>query len=69
MIYRFTGATTATAFGFGSDLVSTAPYNFADTSPTNWWTAAATDPVATGTYRTTASGGAGQVNPAPVTSS
>src|SRR5436190_1858487 len=68
IIYKFTGATTATSFGFASDLVGTAPYNFADSASTNWWTAAAVNPVATGNYRTTQSGGAGQVIPAPVTS-
>jgi subtilisin-like proprotein convertase family protein len=67
VIYRFVGATTATSFGLGSDLSGL--YSFADaaTGP-NFWTAAAVNPVATGAYRTTASGGAGQTNPPPVTS-
>jgi hypothetical protein len=61
------GVQTATSFGSASDYSGT--YVFADsaTGP-NIWTAAATNPVPPGTYRTTAPGGAGQTNPAPVTS-
>jgi subtilisin-like proprotein convertase family protein len=66
VIFGYTGATTATSFGSSSDL--SGAYNFKDSAAgTNWWTAAAATPVPAGNYRTTASGGAGQTNPAPVT--
>lgn len=73
-IFGRTGATTATAFGDSSDLGAT--YTFSDTAPAppsgGWWqqatTAGATAIMATGTYRTTASGGAGATNPQPPTS-
>jgi hypothetical protein len=73
VIFGRTGATTAA--GFGDLSTAAGPYSFGDrfTSPPSggWWqaaTAAATGaPVASGSYRTTALGGAGQVNPAPAT--
>lgn len=61
------GVTTAGSFGSASDYSGT--YNFDDSAAgTNIWTAAATNPVPVGTYRTTAPGQTGQTNPAPVTS-
>jgi hypothetical protein len=61
------GVTTATSFGSANDYSGT--YVFTDTAAgANIWTAAATNPVPAGTYRTTAPGQAGQTNPAPVTS-
>ncbi len=54
VIYGYTGATTV-AFGSSSDLAGT--YNYKDSAAgTNWWTAAITNPVAAGDYRTTLSG-------------
>lgn len=74
VIFARTGATTSTGAGDGSSVAG--PYEFADkyTSPPSggWWQAATaaadTAIVASGAYRTTAAGGAGQVNPAPATS-
>ncbi len=53
--------------GGGNDLVGI--YNFTDSAAgTDWWTNAASgSPVPTGDFRTTESGGDGQVNPAPFT--
>jgi len=73
-VFGRTGATTATSVGDSSDL--TGPYLFSDTAPSppsgGWWQAAlaagAADPIASGTYRTTNSGGAGATNPMPPTS-
>ncbi len=54
-VFGYTGATSATSFGSGSDLSGT--YNFKDSAAgTNWWIAAATTPVPVGDYRTTVSG-------------
>lgn len=74
-LFGRTLATTSTAFGDSSDL-GAGPYIFSDTAPAppsgGWWqqatAAAATAAMATGTYRTTNSGGAGAVNPQPPTS-
>jgi hypothetical protein len=61
-LFGRTGATTATAFGSASDLAG--PYTFNDAAVgANWWTAAVTTPIPSGTYRTTPSGGAGVTNP------
>jgi subtilisin-like proprotein convertase family protein len=61
------GVQTATSFGSANDYSGT--YVFDDTAAgANIWTAAATNPIPAGTYRTTAPGGAGQTNPPPVTS-
>jgi hypothetical protein len=73
-IFGHTLATTATSFGDSSDLG--AQYIFSDNAPTppngGWWQAATAAGAAvimpTGTYRTTASGGAGATNPQPPTS-
>ena len=73
-LFGHTLATTATAFGDSSDLG--AAYTFSDNAPAQpnggWWqasnTAGAAVVMPTGTYRTTASGGAGAVNPQPPTS-
>jgi len=70
-VFGRTLATTATAFGGSSDLAG--PYVFSDVAPAppsgGWWQQAGTTPatMAAGTYRTTASGGAGAVNPQPPT--
>lgn len=70
-IFGRTLATTATAFGGGSNL--TGPYVFSDTAPSppngGWWQAANLAPTTmpVGTYRTTASGGAGATIPMPPT--
>jgi subtilisin-like proprotein convertase family protein len=71
VVFSRTGATTATGVGDTSD--ATGPYTFADSATgTGWWQAAAaagpTTAIAPGMYRTTAAGGAGQVDPAPPTS-
>ncbi|MBK9063696.1 MAG: proprotein convertase P-domain-containing protein [Acidobacteria bacterium] len=72
LLFARTGATTATGVGDSSDLAGANTLVFVDTATTNWWTAAATATAAVAmpadNYRTTAAGGAGQVNPAPVTS-
>ena len=73
-LFGRTLATTATSFGDSSDLGTT--YVFSDTAPAppngGWWQAATAAGAAaimpTGTYRTTASGGAGATNPQPPTS-
>ncbi len=73
-LFGVTTSTTATGIGDSSDLGAT--YVFSDTAPAppngGWWQAAtaagAAAIIPAGTYRTTASGGAGQVNPAPPTS-
>ena len=72
-LFGHTLGTTATAFGDSSDLVG--PYTFTDAAAAppsgGWWQAAtvagAAEAIASGSYRTTASGGAGAVNPAPPT--
>lgn len=70
-IFGRVSATTADAFGSADDLVG--PYNFADNhlAPPNggFWQAAtaAAAIIPSGDYRTTNSGGAGAVNPAPAT--
>ncbi len=73
-LFGHTLATTATSFGDSSDLG--AAYTFSDDAPAppngGWWQASniagAAVVMPTGTYRTTASGGAGAVNPQPPTS-
>lgn len=67
VVFSRTGATSATGFGSGGDLNPANLYTFNDTATTNWWSAATAATVPAGNYRTTAAGGAGQVNPAPVT--
>ena len=63
VLFGYTGATTATAFGSSNDLAG--PYNFKDSAAgTNWWTQAST-PTAAGDYRTTVTGPT--TNPAAVT--
>lgn len=71
LLFESTGATApGNSGGSDSDLVSTNPIAFGDSSPTNWWSAAASGAaqVAGGTYRTVVSGGTGVSNPPPVTS-
>ncbi|MBK7705401.1 MAG: hypothetical protein IPJ30_06360 [Acidobacteria bacterium] len=69
VLFGRTGATTSNSCGTSSDLVG--PYNFGDLNNTppagGWWQAAAANPVAAGSYRTTALGGAGATNPSPAT--
>lgn len=67
VIFSRIGATTATSYGSGAPLSGTYVFSDAATGQ-NIWTAAASGSIPTGTYRTTAAGGAGQTNPAPVTS-
>jgi subtilisin-like proprotein convertase family protein len=70
-IFSRTGATDAPSCGDGSDLIG--PYTFSDlaASPPHggWWQAAtlasAIEPIASGTYRTPAPGGAGAADPSP----
>lgn len=72
-VFGVTGSTTATGIGDSSDLG--AAYTFSDTAPAppsgGWWQAAtatgATAALPTGTYRTTATGGAGQPTTGTVT--
>ena len=72
-IFGRTLATTSSAFGDSSDLVG--PYVFADNAAAppsgGWWqedgVAGAAVALSSGTYRTTASGGAGATNPMPPT--
>ena len=64
------GVTTAGSFGDSSNYSGT--YNFTDAATgTNIWTIASglgdTGNITAGSYRTTAAGGTGQTNPAPVT--
>lgn len=74
-LFGRTLATTSSAFGDSSDL-GAGPYIFSDTAPAppigGWWqqatAAGAAVAMATGTYRTTNSGGAGATNPMPPTS-
>jgi hypothetical protein len=56
VIFSRTGATTATGAGFSTD--AGGPYTFADTAPASptWWGAAATNPIPSGSYRTSTPG-------------
>ena len=64
-LFSRTGATASGSFGTSSDV--SGPYTFNDAaSGTNWWTAAATTPIPSGTYRTTTPGPT--TSPAAVTS-
>lgn len=73
VLFGRTGATTSNSCGDSSPLAG--PYNFGDLNNTppsgGWWqattAATGTTPVATGSYRTTALGGAGATNPSPAT--
>src|SRR6188508_1099022 len=72
-VFGRTLATTATSFGDSTDLAG--PYVFSDSAAAppsgGWWQEAnirgASEPMTAGTYRTTASGGAGAVIPQPPT--
>lgn len=71
ILFGRTGATTSTSCGDSSDL--NGEYNFFDGATNqNWWLEAtqrtATTPLTPGDYQTTEIGGAGQTNPAPMTS-
>jgi subtilisin-like proprotein convertase family protein len=72
-IFGVTTSTTATGIGDSSDLGGTYVFSDSAAAPPSggWWQEAtartATQVMTAGTYRTTASGGAGQVNPAPPT--
>jgi len=69
VIFSRVGATTAGGGGSNSELGGT--YSFSDSATANLWSAATTaagGTIPAGAYRTTAAGGAGQTNPAPVTS-
>jgi hypothetical protein len=73
VIFARTGATTTAGAGDSSNLAG--PYYFFDEAVTasgGWWQAATLaadgESIATALYRTTAPGGAGQVDPAPATS-
>ena len=68
VIYRFTGATTATGFGFAADLIAANLYNFADTAATNWWTAAAAPLLRREIIARRCRAAPAVPNPAPVTS-
>jgi hypothetical protein len=65
-----TGAVTAMHCGDGSNLAG--PYTFSDLATGGWWQAAAAtgdaDPVPSGSYRSTNSGGAGATDPMAPTS-
>lgn len=63
VLFDSTGSTTAGGCGFSSDLVAANALNFSDSASTNWWTAASTNNVVAGNYRTTPNGGAGVTNP------
>lgn len=69
VLFGYTGSTTAGGCGDSSNL--TGPYTFADSASNSWWQAATavgdTVSVASGSYRTSARGGAGAVNPQPPT--
>ena len=73
-LFGYTGSTVAGGCGDDSNLAG--PYTFSDTAPAppsgGWWQAATaatgTTAIASGTYRTTARGGAGATNPQPPTS-
>ena len=61
IIFGRTGATTSVSTGDNSDLAG--PYSFADDAPDNWWVAAGsagdTAAIPSGSYRSSAVGGAG----------
>jgi subtilisin-like proprotein convertase family protein len=73
LLFAHTGSITATGCGDSSDFAG--PYTFSDTASAppsgGWWQAAtvagAAVAVASGVYRSVATGGAGAVNPAPPT--
>ena len=67
VLFSRIGATAAADYGSGSAFNGTYIFTDSATGP-NLWTAASSSPVAPGLYRSTAAGGAGQTNPAPVTS-
>lgn len=60
-LFGYTRATTASGAGDGSFAIG--PYTFADTATQSWWEAARvtgeTDPIPSGSYRTSQRGGAG----------
>lgn len=72
-LFGYTGSTVSSGCGDASDLAG--PYTFSDNAPSppsgGWWqaatTAGTTTAIASGTYRTTARGGAGATNPQPPT--
>jgi subtilisin-like proprotein convertase family protein len=66
LLFGRAGAITTAGFGYG--VAIDGRYVFTDTAASNLWTVAAAGSLPAGNYRTTAAGGAGQVNPAPVTS-
>jgi len=72
-IFGRTGATTTSSLGDSTDLGGTYVFSDAAASPPSggWWQEAtarlASEAMTSGTYRTTAPGGAGQTNPAPAT--
>ncbi|MBL9115254.1 MAG: choice-of-anchor D domain-containing protein [Verrucomicrobiaceae bacterium] len=66
LLFGRVGATTAGGFGFGAAVSGS--YVFTDTATSSFWVTASTGALPAGRYRTVAAGGAGQVNPAPVTS-
>jgi len=69
--HRVFGYTLAVASGdFGSSRDLNGTYVFTDLATQNWWTAVAgtANPITSGNYRTSNSGGAGATNPMPDTS-
>jgi len=56
VLFGRTRAVTPTDWGSDNDLVNT-PVSFSDAATGNWWTAAQTNPVPAGAYRTSAIGG------------
>jgi hypothetical protein len=68
VLFSRIGATTATSFGSGSAFNGTYLFTDSATGPNLWTAAANSATVPPGLYRTTAAGGAGQTQPAPVTS-
>ncbi len=66
VIFSRTGATSATSFGYSSDLSSLNTYTFTDSATTNWWAAASgVSVIPGGNYRTTVPGPT--TAPAPTT--
>jgi len=72
LLFSRTGATTASSFGFSSDLDAANTYQFSDSASVNWWQhvqdAFVAGVIPSVSARTTGEGGQGVANPAPLTS-